>query len=157
MMDRCDVKAASGEGELAGQPLITLAAVEQVPAHRSARLRHRTGTDRLHDVAVLLLEGFAVDTSGHSRSAPDGLPRDDEAAEGFQETPELRVAGCVGDAAMERKILINAVRSAPDRRADGVEAVDDLADLRGGGAFGGQPRGLDLDPGAQLHHLQHRA
>ena len=32
---------------------------------------------------------------------------------------------------MERKILINAVRSAPDRRADGVEAVDDLADLRG--------------------------
>src|SRR4051794_40988031 len=118
MMDPLRCEAASGGGELAGQPLITLAAVEQVPAHRGARLRHRTSTDRLHDVTVLLLEGFAVDASGHSGSAPDGLTRDDEAAEMFQETPELRVAGCVGDAAMERKILINAVRSAPDRRAD---------------------------------------
>ena len=94
---------------------------------------------------------------GHSGPAADGLARDDEAAEVFQETPELRVAGRVGDAAMEGKILIDAVRAAPDRRADGVEAVDDLADLRGRGAFGRQPRGLDLDPGAQLHHLEHCA
>ena len=149
--------AASGAGELPGQPLIALAAVEQVPAHRRARLRDRSGANRLHDVAVLLLERFAVGALWHSRPASDRLPRDDEAAEVFQEAPELWVAGRVGNAAMERKILIDSIRAAPDRGADGIEAVDDLADLHRRRPLGGEPGGFDLNPGAQLHHVQHRA
>src|SRR3979411_2849267 len=150
-------EAASGGGELAGQPLIALAAVEQVPAHRAARLRDCTGADRLHDVAVLLLERFAVDALWHPRPAADRLPRDDEAAEMFQEAPELRVAGRVGDAAMERKILVDPIGPAPDRGGDGIETLDDLADLRRRRPLGGEPGGFDLYPGAQLHHVQHRA
>src|SRR6478609_7142354 len=149
--------SASAGGELAGEPLIALAAVEQMPAHRRARLRDRAGTDRLHDVAMFLLEGFAVDALGHARTAADRLPRDDEAAKMFEKPPELRVAGRVGDAAMEREILIDAIGAPPDRGADGIEAVDDLADLRRRGPFRGEPGGFYFDAGAQLHDVEHRA
>ena len=40
---------------------------------------------------------------------------------------------------------------------DGIEALDDPADLRRRAAIGGQARGLDLDAGAQFHHVEDRA
>src|SRR5882724_10674660 len=55
--------------ELIGKRLVALAAVEQVAAHRRPRLSHRAGADGLHDIAMLLLEGLAVDAFGHARAA----------------------------------------------------------------------------------------
>ena len=57
------------------------------------------------------------------RAAPDRLPRNDEAAEIFQKSAELRIAGGVGDRAMESEILIDGHFAALDRRVDRVEAI----------------------------------
>src|SRR5216684_1372036 len=73
--------------ELGGEPLIALATIEEVPAHRRARLRNHAAADGLHDVAVFLLERFAVDALGHPGPAADGLPRNDEAPEMLQKAP----------------------------------------------------------------------
>src|SRR5262245_34714213 len=142
-----DVKS-SAAGGLGGQPLVALAAVDEMTAHRRARLRHRPAADRLDDVTVLALERLAVGALGHAGAAADRLARDDEASEMLEKSPELRVPRRVGDAAMEREILVDRVLAAPERAVDGLEAVDDPADLRRRGALGGEPRGLDLDPGA---------
>src|SRR5258705_2401317 len=101
--------------ELGCEPLMALAAVEQMPAHRRARRRHRAAADRLHDVAVLLLERLAVGAPRHSRPAANSLPRDNEASEVLQKAPKLRIAGRVGDAAMEREILHDRILAALDR------------------------------------------
>ena len=113
-----------------GEFLIALAAVEQMPAHGRARLRHRSAADRLHDVAMLPLEGLAVDALGYPRSTADGLARNDEAPEMLQQPPELRIAGGVGNAAMKREVLIDGVLPARERGVDGLQAIDDLASLR---------------------------
>src|SRR4051794_40872613 len=86
------LKIRSGVVELVGEGLVALAAVEQMAAHCGARLRHRAGADRLHDVAVLLLEGFAVGALRHAGAAANGLARNDQTAEVFQKPTELRVA-----------------------------------------------------------------
>ena len=75
----------------------------------------------------------------------------------FQKAPELRVSGGVGDAAVEREILRDRVLATLERGAHGIEALDDPADLRRRAAIGGQARGLDLDAGAQFHHVEDRA
>src|SRR5262245_3415293 len=148
---------SSAAGGLGGQPLVALAAVDEMTAHRRPRLRHRPAADRLHDVAVLALKRLAVGALGNAGAATDRLAGDDEASEMFQKAAELRVAGSVGDAAMEREIFSDRILPTPERRANGLEAFDDPAQLRRRGALGGEPRGLDLDPGAQLHHVEHRA
>src|SRR5262245_57881095 len=94
-----DERLVSTVAELGGEPLIPLAAVAEVPAHRGARLRHRAAADRLHDVAVLPLKGLVVGAPRHPGSARDCLPRDDEAAQMLQKPPELRVSGSIGDGA----------------------------------------------------------
>src|SRR6476469_9027467 len=86
-----------------------LAAADEMPAHRRARLQNGAVADRLHDGAVLALEGFAVGALGDAGPAANRLSRDDEASEMFQKAPELRVSGGVRDAAMERKILRDRV------------------------------------------------
>src|SRR5262245_54165618 len=63
-----DVKS-SAAGGLGGQALVALAAVDEMPAHRGPRLRHRPAADRLHDVAVLALERLAVGTLGDAGAA----------------------------------------------------------------------------------------
>src|SRR6516165_12513340 len=128
-----------------------------MPSHRRARLQNGSVADRLHDGAVLALEGFAVGALGDAGPAANRLSRDDDASEMFQKASELRVSSGVRDAAMERKILRDRVVAALKRRADGIEALDDLADLRRRTAIGGQHRGFDLDAGAQLHHVENRA
>ena len=60
-------------------------------------------------------------------------------------------------AAWECKLLRDRACAALERGADGIEALDDPADLRRRAAIGGQPRGFDLDAGAQLHHVEDRA
>ena len=56
----------------------------------------------------------------------------------------------------KREILIDADLAAPDRGADGIEAIDDLADCAGGAALGGEARGFDFDAGAQFHDVEDR-
>src|SRR5262245_17337831 len=143
--------------ELGGEALVALAAVEEMPAHRRARLQNGSVADRLHDGAMLALEGFAVGALGDAGPAANRLSRDDDASEMFQKASELRVSGGVRDAAMKRKILRDRVFAALEGGADGVEALDDPADLRRRAAIGGQARGFDLDAGAQLHHVEDRA
>src|SRR5438094_954526 len=122
-----------------------------MPAHRRARRQNRPVADRLQDIAVLALESFAIAALGNAGPAANGLPRDDEAPEVFQKAPELRIAGGIGDAAMERKILDDGILAALDGGADSFEAVHDFAKLRDRGARRRQSRSLDLDPGAQFH------
>ncbi len=50
----------------------------------------------------------------------------DEAAEIFEEAPELRIAGGVGDLAMEGEILVDRGSAAVDGVLDGVETVGDF-------------------------------
>ncbi len=128
-----------------------------MPAHRRARLRHRPGADGPQDVAMLALEGLAIGAPGQPRAAADSLTRDDEAAEMLEQAAELRIAGGVRNAAVERKVLVDAILAALDRCLDGVEAFRDLSKLGGGGALGGKPCCLGLDAGAQLQHREHLA
>ena len=120
-----------------------------MPAHRRARLQNGAVADRLHDGAVLALEGFAVGALGDPGPATNRLSRDDEASEMFQKAPELRVSGGVGDAAMEREILRDRVLAALERGADGIEALDDSADLRRRAAINSCSVG-NRDPGGIL-------
>jgi len=104
---------------------------------------------------VLALEDLEMRAVGwRRRGAPHRAPRDDEAPEIFQKALELRIAGGVGDGAVEGEILINGVFAAVDGRADRGKAVGDLLDVGGRGAFGGKSGSLDFDPGAQLHHVE---
>ena len=137
MMCSLLMKRVSGAAEPGGEPLVALAAVEQVPAHRRARGTAGRGSPARCRGAPA--GRFRCRRAWVSRAAADGLPRDDEASEMLQEALELRIAGGVGDAAMERKILGDRVLAAPERDADGIQAVDDLADLRRRGAVGRQP------------------
>src|SRR5262249_56108827 len=89
-------------------------------------------------------EGFSGGARGDPGPAANRLTRDDDASEMFQKAPELRVSGRVRDAAVERKILRDRVLAALERGADGIEALDDPADLRRRAAIGGQARGLSL-------------
>ena len=75
----------------------------------------------------------------------------------LEQPPELRVAGRVGDAAMKGEILIDRVfpaRRAHRRRLAGGRRC---CDLRRRAALGGETGSLGLDPGAQLHDVEHLA
>ena len=121
--------------------------------------RDRAAADRLHDVAVLVLERLADRPRfGIARAAADGLARNDEAAEILEEAPELRIAGGIGDAAMKREILVDRVLAALDARRRSASRQSTILRTCGGRrALGGKPGGLDLDAGAQLHDLEHLA
>src|SRR5882724_3631370 len=75
----------------------------------------------------------------------------------FQEAPELLIAGGIRNAAMKRKILVDRIFTPFERAIDHMKAIDDIADLRGRGALGGQACSLDFDAGTQLHDLKHFA
>src|SRR5215813_15082570 len=128
-----------------------------MPPHGGTRLRDSMFPDRAHDFAMFLLEYLAVDAPGQPGAAGYGLTRDDETPEMFQQAPELWIAGGIRDAAMKRKILIDRVFAALKRAIDRVQAIDDSADLRRGGALGSEASRLDFDTGPQLHDLKHFA
>src|SRR5262249_47768615 len=115
--------------ELGGEALVALAAVEEMPAHRRARLQNGSVAGPLHDGGVLARDRFLIGALGVPGPAANCLPRDNDASEMLQKAPELRVSGGVGDAAVERKILRDRVIAALERGADGIEALDDPADL----------------------------
>src|SRR5262249_59121072 len=96
-------------------------------------------------------------TFRHSRPTANGLPRDNETSEMFEKGPELRVPGSVGDSAMQGKVLGDCILAALERAVDSIEALHDLANLGRGRPRRRKARGFDLDPGAQLHDVQHRA
>src|SRR5690242_14583585 len=107
---------------------------------------------------MLALEGGEVAAAEQrSRAAPDRFARNDEAAEIFEEAAKLRIAGGVGNLAMESEILIDRGFAAIDRFVDRRAKLADLPDLRDRGTLGGQADRLDLDPGAQFHHIEHVA
>src|SRR5690348_7609646 len=112
-------------GALLGRDrLIAAAAVEQMPLHRRARVLGRARLDGVEDIPVLALERAQVDAARRRLGrAPDGAARNDEAAEIFQEAAELRIAGAVGDGAMEGEILVDGVAAALDRRLDRLVAL----------------------------------
>ena len=57
---------------LSREPLIALAAVEEMALHGLAGLRNRVGVDRLQYLLVFLLERFKLDaTRGRGRPIPD--------------------------------------------------------------------------------------
>src|SRR5512145_633454 len=92
-----------------GERLVALAAVEQMALHCGARRRNCMRADRPHDRLVLLLDALQIGLPflGGTERPPHGLARDDEAAEIFEKADELRIAGRLGDAAVERKILVD--------------------------------------------------
>src|SRR5665213_3868299 len=103
-----------------------------MPLHGVSRLRHFVRADRMQDLLVLALEDLEMRAIGRwRRGAPHRAPRDDKASEIFQKALELRIAGGVGDGAMEREILIDSVFAAVDCRADRGKAVGDLFDVCG--------------------------
>ena len=75
--------------------------------HRGARGRRRAGTDGIEDFHVLVLDALEVSALILERreTLADALARNDETAEIVEKAPELRIAGGLGDAAMERKLL----------------------------------------------------
>ncbi len=104
---------------------------------------------------MLALEGGEPALAEQRRvAAPYRLPRDNEAAEIFEEPLELRIAGGVGDFAVECEVLVNRGLAAPDRRFDLGKALADLLELRGRGALGGKARRLDFDAGAQFQYIE---
>jgi hypothetical protein len=66
----------------------------------------------------------------------------------------LRVAGGIGDLAVKGEILIDGGAAGLDRGIDRGETFADLLDLGGGGTFGGQAGGFDLDAGPQFHDVK---
>src|SRR5262245_9014385 len=84
--------------KLLGKLLITLAAVGEMRPHGGARPGHSAGADCAHDLAVLALDAVEVGTPLRRRTDvhPDGLARNDEAAEIIEKAHELRIAGGLG-------------------------------------------------------------
>src|SRR5262249_4670541 len=132
-------------------------AIEEVPSHCRSRLQNASDADGLHDSSVLALERLAIGASRYSWPAANRLSRDNEASAMLPKPSKLRVPGRVGTTAMEHEIFGDRVLAALERGVDGRKALHDLADLRRRAAIGGQAGGLDLDAGAQFHHLQHGA
>src|SRR5580693_1612018 len=93
------------ESALLHQPLIAPAAVHEMATHGGARLGDRAGAQSLEDREVLLLERAQIgDALARRAGGADGLARNDDAAEIFEEACELRVAGRGRDAAVEREV-----------------------------------------------------
>ena len=91
------------------------------------------------------------------KTLADALARNDETAEIIEKALELRIAGGLGDAAMERKVLVDRQLAAPDGVLDAPVSLGDLFDVRAIVALGGEPRRFDLDAGAQLHDVERLA
>src|SRR5580700_2188590 len=145
--------------DLGDELLVALAAVDEVASHRGARRSRRAGTDGIEDFHVLVLDALEVSALILERreSLADALARNDETAEIVEKTLELRIAGGLGDAAMERKVLVDCRLAAPDGILDAPESLGDPFDVRAIVALGGEPRRFDLDASAQLHHVERLA
>ena len=99
-----------------------------MPLHGGARRNRLAGFDGAQDLFVLALEQFEVRAvARRCGRTPDGAARNDETAEIFEETPELRIAGGVGDRAMEGEVLLDRDIAARDRLFDGGVAFGDLS------------------------------
>ena len=118
------------------------------PAEMPATMRRVLVLDALEIGAPL---GRRVDRKPHA------LARNDMAAEEGEEARELRVAGRLGDGAMEGEVLGDGALAALQRPIDGAPRGADGGDLAAAGALGGKGRRLDLDREAQLHHVEHVA
>ena len=106
--------------------------------------------DSGHDLAMLVLNAIEIGPPlfcGSDRH-PDGLTRNDEAAEVIEEARELRIAGCLRDPAVKGEVLIDSGITASDRGSDGLIGVLDATQIGGRRPLGRKTRRLDLDPGA---------
>src|SRR5579875_3690600 len=88
--------------------LIAHAAVEQMPLHRCPCTFRRAMPDGIENLFMLTLESFEVDAPGRRLGGgPDRAARDNKAAEIFEEAPELRVAGPVGNRTVKGEVLVD--------------------------------------------------
>src|SRR5262249_61226575 len=82
---------------------------------------------------------------------PDGLPRDDEAAEVIEKARELRIAGGVRNPAVKGEILIDCRIAAADGGTHRFIGAFDTTQIGGRRPFGREPRCLPPDARAPLH------
>jgi hypothetical protein len=66
----------------------------------------------------------------------------------------LRIAGAVGDGAVESEILLHGIVAALDGSLDRLIMLDDLLELRRRRPLRAEAGGLDLGAGAQLHDVE---
>src|ERR1700731_1687961 len=111
--------------------LIALAAVDEVTPHRGARRGCGAGADGVEDFHVLVLDALEVSALILERreSLANALARNDETAEIVEKTLELRIAGGLGDAAKERKVLIDSRLAPPPGILDAPETLGDPFDV----------------------------
>ena len=147
---------------LGGELPIALAAVAEMAAHGGTRAAapcargSRLKIARCSSWIICEIGALALGAAG--RLDAHALARNDEAAEIFEESDELRIAGGLGDGAMKGEILVDRRLAARDRRVDRPSARSPIArSLRRRCALGREARRLDLDRHAQLHHVQHLA
>src|SRR4029077_13937158 len=108
-MESRDFARSGGLLALGGELAVALERAREVPAHRLARRAGIAAADRLEDAAVLLLDQREVGLlPAHALGQPaHGAPRDEVAADELQEARKLRVAGGVGDGAMESEVFVD--------------------------------------------------
>src|SRR6185312_17266070 len=122
------------------KPAIALERAREMVAHGAARLDRIAGSDAIDDAAVLLLDaleigapvGRRVDRQSHA------LARDDVAAEEGEEARELRVAGRLGDGAMEGEVLRHRALPRLQRAIDGAQRRRHRGHVLAAAAFGGE-------------------
>jgi hypothetical protein len=118
------------EPQFGGERLVAGAAVDEVPLHGVALLGDGVIADRREDLRVLMLKQIELfSLCRRRRASPDRAPRDDERAEIFEETAELRITGGIGDLAVKGEVLIDRVIASGDGCLDRRTAVGDLFHL----------------------------
>ena len=76
------------------------------------------------------------------------------AADELEEAGEFRIAGGVGDGAVEREVLVDGRAAGGARSFDRIQGIGNAAKLRLRGALGRDAGRLDLDPEAKLHDVE---
>ena len=140
-----------------GEPLVALAAAEEMTPHCAAGAGNVGALDRRGDGAVLGLDALQIGSQFLAGLEPDphALPRNEKMAEEFEETGEMRIFRRCGDRLVKRKIFVDRAFAATERRVDRRQRTGNAPARPDAGAFGGQACRLDLNAGAQLDHLHH--
>src|ERR1700694_1810880 len=117
---------------VAPRGVVALERASEVATHRLARRFRIAALDRLADPAMLFLDQAEVGApAAHLLGQPAyRAPGNQVPADELQEARELRVAGRLGDGAVQRQILVDCVLAGgrggvpgPERRGEGADVV----------------------------------